>query len=341
MRARGGGLGLSSFAIGIAACLALLAPGGAAAATVVNGGFESGSLNGWQVHRTMEAGDWFAYTGTSEPIAKNRNSPLPQAPPEGAYAAIADEANPDTLILYQDVALPAGKREKLSLLAYFNSLQPIAVPATGTLSVDAETLLAEPNQQYRIDVMRPEAPLESVDPADILSTVFRAAPGSRKLAPTRITADLSAFAGQTVRLRFAVAAHEDLLAAGIDSVVVSSDPPSGPPPASSRFSLGKVKLDRKNGSAKLPVTLPGAGVLKAKDASKAKKRPKSIKPVSVKAAKAGTATLQLKPTPSALAILRQKHKLRVKVAVTFVPKTGAPQTATVPVTLKLQAPRRR
>jgi hypothetical protein len=332
-------LGLVPLAIGIAACMALLAPGGAAAA-VVNGGFESGNLNGWQVHRTMEAGDWFAYTGTSEAIAKNRNSPLPQAPPEGAYAAIADEANPDTLILYQDVALPAGKREKLSLLAYFNSLQPIAVPATGTLSVDAETLLAEPNQQYRIDVIRPEAPLESVDPADILSTVFRAAPGSRKLVPTRLTADLGAFAGQTVRLRFAVAAHEDLLAAGVDSVVISSDPPSGPP-APSRFSLGKVKLNRKNGTAKLPVKLPGAGVLKAKDASKAKKSPKLIKAVSVNAAKAGTATLQLKPTPSALATLRQKHKLRVKVAVTFVPKTGAQQTATVPVTLKLEAPRRR
>ena len=59
-----------------------------------------------------------------------------QAPPQGAYAAITDEANPDTLILYQDIALEAGFSYQLSLLAYYDSYKPIAVPTPDTLSVD-------------------------------------------------------------------------------------------------------------------------------------------------------------------------------------------------------------
>ena len=43
-----------------------------------------------------------------------------------------------------------------------------------------------------------------------------------------------------------------------------------------------------------------------------------------------------------MATLKKKRKLRVKVAVTFTPKGGKPETATVPVALKLKAaPHRR
>jgi hypothetical protein len=327
-------------------------PGTAAAANVVNGDFETGTLAGWHVQRVTAAGNWFAYQGTSEPIAANRG-PLPQQPPQGTFAAISDELNPETLILYQDVALPPGRSETLSLLAYFDSTKPIAIPPSGTLSVDGEVLEGNANQQYRIDVMRPEAPLESIDPADVLRPVFHAAPGTKKMMPTRLTADLGAFAGQTVRLRFAVAAHEELLTAGVDAVSISSNPPraGSPAPGSDRFSIGRPRLNVRKGTASLPVKVPGAGSLSAKDAGSAKsaravaakvgKRPKLIKPVSVKVAKAGSATIDLKPTPPALAILRQEHKLRVKVAVTFVPRGGSPQKAIVPVLFKLVAHHRR
>jgi hypothetical protein len=348
MRARVAGERLVLFAVALFGCAALVAPGGAVAATVVNGDFESGSLAGWHVYRIMETGNWFAYQGTSEPIAQQRGEALPQAPPQGAFAAITDELSPEMLILYQDVALPPGKSEKLSLLAYFNSSKPIAVPLSGALSVDEAALGGSANQQYRIDVMKPEAPLESVDPGDILRTVFRAAPGTRKMSPTRLTADLSAFAGQTVRLRFAVAAHEELLAAGVDAVSISSDPPGGGSSGgSNRFSIGKAKLNRRNGTAELPVKVPGAGLLKGRDAgaaksaaaSKAAKRPKLIKPVTLKVAKAGTVKVPLRPTTAARGVLELKKKLRVRVAVTYIPTGGSPRTATVPVVLRLEASR--
>jgi hypothetical protein len=350
MKVRGGDRRLVLCAVAALSCLGLLAPGGALAANVVNGDFETGTLAGWQVHLAQEAGDWFAYGGDpndppsirQDPIAVKRGDGPIQGPPQGRYAAVADELNPDTLILSQNIALGAGLSHRLNLLAYYRSYVPIAVPAPDTLSADNEALEGQANQQYRIDVMKPTAPIESVDPADVLLTVFRTQPGApRAMAPTRLTADLSPFAGQTVRLRVAVAAHEEVLVGGVDAVAVESAPPGQLPPlkkgggsGSARLGFGKVKAKAGNGSAILPVKVPAAGKVTAKSTAKL------IKPASAKAAKAGTVKLLLKPTAKALATLRKKHKLRVKVAVTFKPKSGKAETATVPVTLKLKAPSR-
>ncbi|HEU4393339.1 MAG TPA: hypothetical protein VFR04_06860 [Solirubrobacterales bacterium] len=329
------------------ALLALLVPGGAAAATVVNGDFETGTLSGWHARRATEAGSWFAYKGTDAPIGSKRGDDPVQAPPQGAYAAITDEANPDTLVLYQDIALEPGRSHWLSLLAYYNSDKPIAVPTPDTLAVDDEVLRGQRNQQYRIDVLRPTAPLESVDPADVLLTLFRTMPGGPKaMPPTRITADLSGFAGQTVRLRIATAAHEEVFNAGVDAVSISAVPPGQSPPGRSKqFSLGRTKANRSNGTLALQVRVPGPGSLTAKGssaaptnavrASKAKGPWQAIKPVNVKAPKAGTVTITLRPTQAARAVLRRKHKLRVKVTVTYVPAGGSPEAASLPVTLRL------
>lgn len=351
-----GGSGGRLVLVGVAAlaCLGLVAPAGAVAANVVNGDFESGSLAGWQVHRSLEAGNWFAYSGSAEPISEKRGDGPIEAPPEGDFAAVADELNADTLILSQNIGLGAGLSHRLSLLAYYDSYVPIAVPTPDTLSVDSEALGGQANQQYRIDVMKPTAPIESVDPADILLTVFRTRPGDPKvLGPTRLTANLSPFAGQTVRLRIAVAAHEEVLLGGVDAVSVESAPPGELPPLGKKpgsgskgsngggpradlFSFGKVKANASNGSAILPVKLSGGGSVRARSAGKL------IKPASAKAAKASTVKLVLKPTAKALATLKKTGKLRVKVTVTFTPKGGKPETATVPVTLKLKAaPHRR
>ncbi len=118
--------------------LVALVPGRAAAATVVNGDFESGTLNGWQAHSANEAGNWFAYQGTEAPFAHNLTRQPLQPPPQGTYAAISEEADPDTLTLSQEVTVPAGTSSQLSLLAYYNSYEPIAVPTPDTLSVFEE-----------------------------------------------------------------------------------------------------------------------------------------------------------------------------------------------------------
>ena len=313
------------------------------AASVVNGNFETGTLKGWHAYRATGFGDWFAYKGTEAPFSGKQFAEPVQEPPQGTYAAITDEVDPDTLVLYQDVALEPEATHRLSITAYYNSYEPISIPTPDTLSVDSEVLAGQANQQYRIDVMKPEAPLESLNPADILATVFQTVPGDpEELKPTRLTANLTPFAGQTMRLRIANTSHKKTFNAGIDDVAIASSGPGAAKKgsggsnksggAAARLSFGKVKLNSANGTATLPVRVAGAGRLKAKG-----KSGKQIKPASGKVGAAGTATLRLKPTSPALETLQRKHKLRVKVAVTYNPASGATETATVPVTLKLKA----
>jgi hypothetical protein len=343
----------SGWAIFLVVALAVAAPTGATAATVVNGGFESGALDGWHVHRLTEAGNWFAYEGTAAPIGSKRSTPADpvQPPPQGDYAAVSDEANPDTLILYQDIALEAGRSHQLSLLAYYNSYKPIAVPTPDILSIDEESLAGEKNQQFRIDVIKPEAPLESLNPDDILRTLFVTKPRDpQSMVPTRLTANLSAFAGQTVRLRIANAVHEEVFNAGVDAVSVSSAAPGGSSPGGSRhgggptlFSFGKFKVNRQRGIATLRVQVPGSGLLRAKGASTsvsvahasgAKELRKPIEPITIPFAAAKTVTIHLRPTAAARTVLKQKHKLRIKVAVTYMPTGASPETASLPVLLR-------
>jgi hypothetical protein len=330
MRVRSGHLLLLA---SVLAGMALTAPAGAGAATVVNGDFEAPNLSGWSVYRTAETGSWFAYKGdkgSGDAIAKQRGRKFPQLPPQGVYAATSDQISATTTILSQEVALAPGLNHRLSVLAFYDSEVPIGVPSPDTLSVDDAQLGGQRNQQFRIDVMRPGSPIESLSPADILATPFRTQPGApTSMQPTWVSADLSAFAGQTVRLRFATAAHEELFTAGVDAVAVDSTPPGKKPPplGSNRFKFGKLKLNRKNGTATLTVEVPGPGNLTAKG--------KGVKRATAKAAKAGKAKLRLKPTAAGRATLERKHKLRVKVAVTFDPAGGSPLTKTKRVVLKL------
>jgi hypothetical protein len=335
----------------VAILLVALVPGRAAAATVVNGDFESGSLSGWQVHQVAGAGSWFAYQGTEAPIGRHRDAAPVQAPPQGAWAAIADEADPDTLILYQEVSLPVGSSDQLSLLAYYNSYDPIAVPTPDTLSVDEEVLAGQKNQQFRIDVMRAGAPLESLEPADVLLNVFQTAPGAPLvMKPTKLTADLTPFAGQTVMLRIAVAVNQEVLNAGVDEVQITaaaaggssgsgghsgssgSSGSRGGGGAAGRITLGKAKVDPRNGTVELPVRVPAAGLLRARGATLSgnggrRDRP-AVRATGAPARRAGTVVLHLAPTGAAWAILRRRGLLRTSVTVAFDPRSGGEERST-------------
>jgi len=355
MRERGGVVRRFSTAIAILACVALAAPAGAAAATVVNGGFETEG-EGWVASSTNpEIGDFFIYEGTRPPFSdesgQRGTAPVP-APPQGKRAAISDQLNASTMFLYQDVVLAPEAKHQLSLQTFYSSNRPLAIPTPETLSTDEEEIGDQVNQQYRIDLVRPEAPLESIAPGDVLRTIFRTTQGDPlSMPPTRITANLSAFAGQTVRIRVAVAAGKEALNAGVDDVSVTSTPLSGP--GSSGGTAGKDGKGGKggdgpgarlrilgraqslgDGSVKLRVHVPDAGRLTAK-------RPKMLVAANAKAARARDLTLHLKPTAKALRALERNGKLQLKVALTFVPQGGAAQKATAPVTLKLKRPRQR
>lgn len=353
---------------------AALPPAAASAATVSNGDFESGNLNGWHVQRQTEAGDWFAYRGTEAPYGgtgQRAGAASVQAPPQGRFAAITDEINPDSLILWQDVALEPNASHILSLTAFYQSDLPLATPSPNSLSVLEEAIGAQANEQFIVDVIKPTAPLDTLNPEDTLATLLAAGSGSpQKLIPTRFTADLSAFAGQTVRIRAAVTALPDpnrvetgttkgIVNAGIDAVSVTSTGPGVVDPggaggggtkpggkgkggagggngAGDKLTFARARPNRRNGTVLLPVKVPAAGFVLA---AGAKKNPKLVAAAKKRVAGATTAKLLLKPTRAALRILARKHKLRARIAVRFNPDKGAAETATVAVVFKLAPPR--
>lgn len=313
----------------IVVCLALAAPAGAGAATAANGDFEAGGLSGWQVYNAFpECGNWFAYGGSTTP---GTGYPF-TAPPQGSWAAVTDEHCANTAVLYQDVALEPLWSHSLSMTVYYTSRSPIFVPSPNNLEVSNEPVLVpigeEPppvNQQMRVDVMRPEAPIESVNPADILATVFANKNGDpESMAPTVLTTDLTPFAGQTVRLRTAVAAGDYYFYGGVDAVSITSTPPSN------AITRGKLTLNKKKGTAKLAVNVPGPGTLVAVGKGKTKK----VKRATLAATGPGTLKLPLKPNRAGKKVLNAKGKLKTGIDVTFTPSGGLAATATYKVTLK-------
>jgi hypothetical protein len=315
----------------LALALASLTPPAAGAAEIVNGGFESGNFAGWEVRQSTGAGKWYAYKGTEPPIPHERGAVSVQPPPQGAYAAIADEVNPESLLLYQDLQLEPGTAYKLSLLAYYDSYSALTTPSPDTLAVDEEALGPKPNQQFRIDVMKAGSPPDSVDPNDVLLQLFHTKDGgARKMSPTQFIGDLAPFAGQTVRLRIAVAATEEVLSAGVDAVALSSPDGSFPQSQLRRIRPRKAKANPKTGTVVLPVQVPEAGRLVATSGS-GKARAVSAKPV-----KAGIVKLRLRPSSKGREILERRHKLRVGITLTWRPLTGGSQKLRLPVVFQLR-----
>jgi hypothetical protein len=83
----------------------------------------------------------------------------------------------------------------------------------------------EPNQQYRVDLLRPKADPFTVDPEVIRATLFRTGVGDpNRKQPTLMTFNLTRFAGDTVRLRFAAVENVFFFQASVDRVRVTSEP---------------------------------------------------------------------------------------------------------------------
>jgi CubicO group peptidase (beta-lactamase class C family) len=176
--------------------------------------FESGALEEW---RTVGggAGGWFVYTDgkqAPDPGASDPNVPFDvPAPPQGKFAAVTDMNGPGTRILYRDLKLDG--RFTLHLSVFYAGVGGFSSPPT----LAYETPQA--NQQFRIDLVDPSAPIDSVGKTDVLVNVFQTSPGDPDTSePTPVSIDLSRWAGQTVRLRFAGTDNQGPLRAGVDDI---------------------------------------------------------------------------------------------------------------------------
>jgi hypothetical protein len=311
---------LLKFTLAAAAAVALVLPASAGAATVVNGDFETGSLSGWQQYNSTPEGGWFVYS-TAESTGF--------FPPTGNFAAADEQNDPDTAILYQDVALEPFSTYQLSMTIAYQSHAPIVVPPSGTLAVSPGP--GNENQQLRVDVMKPTAAIESINPSDILATLFANKTGDPEtLNPTQLTANLSAFAGQTVRIRIANAVGDNVFNTMVDNVAIASAP------IPNAITRGKLALNQKKGTGKLTINVPGPGILTA--VSKGKK--KTIKAVTLTATAASALKVPLNAVGQGRKALNNKGKLKAQLEVTFTPTGGAPNTQVYKVTLKKTLPKK-
>jgi hypothetical protein len=198
----------SAFAI---ACTALAA-GPAQAAQVTNGSFETGTFAGWGKD-DLGSGSW---------TINNGGASQAMAPTDGTRNAYTTQGGPGSHLLFQDVALEPGAQHQLTFSLGYQSSAGFQTP--GTLRHDQG-----PNQQFRMDVVDPAAvDKRSLAAADVLKPVFRTEAGTATTrASATVTADLSAFAGRTVRLRFAEADNLGNFYVTIDRVAIATTNPDG------------------------------------------------------------------------------------------------------------------
>jgi lysophospholipase L1-like esterase len=97
--------------------------------------------------------------------------------------------------------------------------------------------------------------------------------------------------------------------------------PPPPPPPSNDFSFGKVKKNKKKGTARLPVNVPGPGEVELA-------KTKRVKGAETEAERAGEEKLTIRARGKAKRRLNHKGKARVAARVTYTPIGGDPNTQT-------------
>jgi D-alanyl-D-alanine carboxypeptidase len=182
--------------------------------TMVVDTFESGAITGWQAVGSG-AGGWFVYADghkAPDPAHSDPNVPfVVPDPPQGRFAAVTDMNGPGTRILYRDLRLEG--RFTFHVTVFYAGTAPFSSPTT--LAHDTP----EANQQFRIDLVGPSAPIDSVAKGDVLANVFHTSPGdAAHRQPTDVRVDVSAWAGQTVRLRLATTDNQGPLRVGVDNI---------------------------------------------------------------------------------------------------------------------------
>jgi hypothetical protein len=119
----------------------------------------------------------------------------------------------------------------------------------------------------------------------------------------------------------------------------SPPPDDGLPPPddglpSNEFSFGKAKKNKRKGTAKLTVEVPGPGELELARTKKVKQDTEQVE-ATVRTAQDGIEVkLKVKPKGKARKKLNRKGKAKVKAQVTFTPDGGEPNTESKRVGLK-------
>jgi len=221
-----------------AAALLVIDAQPALAAELRNGGFETGGFGPWDRLSDAVDGAQARWTVTDEEVAPISGAPIPP-PPEGEFQAVADQNEPGFNILYQDFDLGTDDETLTMTLWYSNYAEEFRTPR----SFEFEDIR---NQQLRIDLMKAGTSVRSLNPENILATLYRTRKGDEPfLEPTELSFDISRFQGRKVRLRIAQVATDFFFNVGVDAVSV------GP------AAVLRTATTRPVGTSTAPAALPG------------------------------------------------------------------------------------
>ncbi len=187
--------------VSVGLMLVLVAAAGAST-KVSNGNFERGDLSDWSTDSTG-GGAWDVYQGNE---TNTLGIPF-YRPPQGTWAAAAEESVPSRNALYRTIGLGTGKTQQISFYVYYQNFCSDFVPE---------------DQEYRIDIQPDGADPLSTDPADVLKNLFKTKPGDNlSKGPKLKTYKLKGLSGP-VQLRFLVTASCEELNGGVDDVRLGS-----------------------------------------------------------------------------------------------------------------------
>lgn len=168
---------------------------GGGANLLLNGGFESGTLLGWQVHgpdskrvRILSRAPQGNPPGAAEPVLT------------GAFAAASVSSGAGPLALVQEVEIPRG---------------------TGAVLTWAECLVRSRSTGSRSEQFRVE--IRALDHT-VLATLFAAHEGDAPEVWVRRSADLSAFAGRKVLVAFVVTCAAKAIEVRLDDIRLEAGP---------------------------------------------------------------------------------------------------------------------
>jgi hypothetical protein len=191
--------------------LALRAP----AATINNGGFESGFAGWTRADQLGSDGTFALQTGAASPV----NGTSVPAPPGGSAAAMSDAQGPGSHVLYQTFMVTAPVPQTVVSFDLFIGNRAGAFFMPSSLDFATPTL----NQQARVDILAGGADPFSVSGADVLMNLFQTTSGDALVSgyshhASDITALLNGHLNTPLTLRFAETDNLLTFQLGVDNV---------------------------------------------------------------------------------------------------------------------------
>jgi subtilisin-like proprotein convertase family protein len=179
------------------------------------------------------------------------------------------------------------------------------------------TATLNPDDELTSGTYRP-----SVDPSESPFTLSPPAPSG-----DLTVADLNVFNGHPANGTWSLFIEDQ---AGTDAGVIEGGWSVNLSAPVNTVTAGKPKLNKKKGTARIPVTVGDAGQLNL--SGKGVKSASASKAVAVGGP--GTTTLTVKPKGKTRKKLNSTGKAKVKVTITFTPNGGAPSVTTKKIKLK-------